>query len=226
MEKTCDRCGIKFEAKWSRCRFCSKSCKDRYHRDRPGPTHSRICNHCGSEYRSYDKDRMYCSKTCSRYAYHLHRPSRREKRSCAHCGAEFTAYMSNARKYCSYKCHIDSGGSLRAGLAAAAAKVRYGAKKDANHGEVVAALEVAGAMVLDISHMGCGMPDLIVSDGEHLRFVEIKNPRTSYGRRGLNKRQQAWAVPMAERHPVHVVRSPEEAVEKLNAWRLERGRPK
>ena len=74
------------------------------------------------------------------------------------------------------------------------AKLKYGAKKDANHGEVVDALIRFGASVLDISSLGCGAPDLVVwcRGGWHL--CDVKNRKTGYGRRGLNPRQQEWAA--------------------------------
>lgn len=72
--------------------------------------------------------------------------------------------------------------------------MRYGAKKDANHVEIVAAMRLCGLSVLDVSTLGCGVPDLIVfipQMGE-IRLVEIKNLKTGYGRRGLNKNQRDW----------------------------------
>jgi hypothetical protein len=73
------------------------------------------------------------------------------------------------------------------------AKLKYGAKKDANHSEVVKALESFGASVLDLSSMGCGVPDIIVWCRGRWNLCDIKNKKTAYGRRGLNKRQTEWA---------------------------------
>lgn len=69
----------------------------------------------------------------------------------------------------------------------------YACKVDANHAEVVAALRAAGASVIDTSRLGKGVPDLIVGFREITLLMEIKNPKTQYGRRGLNKNQRVWA---------------------------------
>lgn len=113
-------------------------------------------------------------------------------RDCLHCGVTFQYSPSTNKRYCSYSCHIKSGGAKRAGEAAVVAKRKYGAKKDANHKEVMAAIRVH-APAHDFSDVGCGVPDGIawVNDGWH--FFDIKNPKTAYGRRGLNPRQKDWA---------------------------------
>jgi hypothetical protein len=80
-----------------------------------------------------------------------------------------------AAKYCSLGCYH-------------AMKLR--ASKDLNHKEIQEALERMGALVLDTSGVGRGIPDLIVSHMGRVYLVEIKNPRTAYGRRGLNPMQQ------------------------------------
>lgn len=89
--------------------------------------------------------------------------------------------------------------------------MKYGAKKDANHGEIVAAFQKLGAAVLDLSSMGCGVPDLLVCCGGTARFVDVKNPTTSYGKRGLNKRQREWASEW-KGGPVYLVSSVDDAV--------------
>ena len=72
--------------------------------------------------------------------------------------------------------------------------MRYGAKKDANHKPMVDALEKGGAGVIDMSSLGCGMPDIAVCVGSTWHLCDIKNPATGYGRRGLNPNQKAWAL--------------------------------
>lgn len=89
-------------------------------------------------------------------------------------------------------CHLESGGAWRAGMASRKATVKYGAKKDANHAEIVEALKGHGAYVIDTSGMGQGFPDLILGYAGKTLLMEIKNPKTSYGRRGLNKNQEKW----------------------------------
>lgn len=82
---------------------------------------------------------------------------------------------------------------MRAGLAAAKKMKTYGAKKDANHNEIVDAFKKLGAPVMDLSSMGGGVPDLIVECQGVLHLVDVKNPKTGYGKRGLNKLQKKWA---------------------------------
>lgn len=71
--------------------------------------------------------------------------------------------------------------------------MKYGAKKDANHHEIVDALKKAGISVIDVSTMGGGFPDLIVYCRGKTMLAEIKNPKTGYGKRGANKLQVVWA---------------------------------
>jgi hypothetical protein len=70
---------------------------------------------------------------------------------------------------------------------------KYGAKKDANHAELVAAFKKLGVGVMDLSVMGCGVPDLLLWCAKRYLLVDIKNRKTGYGRRGLNKNQKDWA---------------------------------
>jgi hypothetical protein len=81
-------------------------------------------------------------------------------------------------------------------------------KRDANHGDVVRALEAVGCTVVDLSMVGGGCPDLLVyrrSTGL-LRLLEIK---TEKGRLSLGQLAFARLI------PVWVVRSPMEALEAL-----------
>ena len=78
-------------------------------------------------------------------------------------------------------------------MAAARARAGYGQKKDANHNEIVDELQRLGAHVIDTSALGGGFPDLLVWVCELWHLVEIKNPSTAYGRRGLNLLQQDFA---------------------------------
>ena len=66
-------------------------------------------------------------------------------KNCIECNKEFWHFKSARRLYCSYDCHLASGGALRAGLESKKATMKYGARKDANHKEIVEALTKAGA---------------------------------------------------------------------------------
>lgn len=86
---------------------------------------------------------------------------------------------------------------------------KYGAKKDANHKEVMQVIEQITA-VLDLSHAGYGVPDgaAWVEGGWHL--FDIKNPKTSYGKKGLNDRQKKWARDWRG-GPVYLIHDTDEA---------------
>jgi hypothetical protein len=87
----------------------------------------------------------------------------------------------------------------------------YGAKKDANHKEIVKAIKKMGVPCIDISSIGCGAPDLVVENRGKLELWEVKNPNTSYGKRGLNKNQVAWAAQWRG-SPVRIVRTVDDVV--------------
>jgi endogenous inhibitor of DNA gyrase (YacG/DUF329 family) len=151
--------------------------------------HHKECKVCKKLFRC---DANSHKVTCSPECMLLHRENRKAKTNCRYCGKFFTFSKSSKRIYCSYKCHLDSGGAWRAGMAAIGARMRYGAKKDANHNDIVDALQKVGAYVIDMSHVGGGFPDLIVGFQSKTILMEIKNPKTAYGRRGLNKNQLKW----------------------------------
>lgn len=127
---------------------------------------------------------------------------------CIRCGARFKTFKSailRGRKYCTYPCFVESGGTIRAGLAAAKMRRTYGHRKDANQKEITDLLYKFRIPYVDTSMVGCGFPDLIVVVGGVNFLWEVKNKKTSYGRRGLNKNQLAWAT--GWKTPIYVVRS-------------------
>jgi hypothetical protein len=159
-----------------------------------------VCIVCNESFRAFIKSK-YCLNHKAEAEINkvakikLGRPvdlNKKEIKTCLQCKKQFEHYKSRQKSYCSYKCHLDSGGALRAGTASKGAIMKYGVKKDANHNEIVDALEKAGAYVLDMSHVGRGFPDLIVGFKSETILMEIKNPKTSYGKKGLNKNQLKW----------------------------------
>jgi VRR-NUC domain-containing protein len=84
---------------------------------------------------------------------------------------------------------------------------RHG-RKDKNHGEIVEALKRVGCGVIDLSQLGGGVPDLLVSlrNGRRreLILVEVK---TATGK--LNARQRAFEAAGWE---VYTVRSVDEVL--------------
>lgn len=87
--------------------------------------------------------------------------------------------------------------------------MRRAAKVDSNHGEIVQALRKVGCRVLDLSRVGQGCPDLLVSVangkyGRDLVLMEIKA-----GRGQANAAQRAFE---AQGWPVFLVRSVADAL--------------
>ena len=100
------------------------------------------------------------------------------------------------------------------------AKMKYGAKRDANHNELVTVLESLGVLVIDMSEKGGGFPDLICAVRHQTLLVEIKNTKTSYGKRGLNKLQKLFAEQWTG-GPVYIITNEDEAIDLANG-RLEK----
>jgi endogenous inhibitor of DNA gyrase (YacG/DUF329 family) len=101
---------------------------------------------------------------------------------CALCQKPFSVYYKN-RKFCSFECSA-KGKEMPPG---------YACKVDENHKEIVDAMKAVGASIIDTSRLGQGMPDLIVGFRGQTILLEIKNPKTQYGRKGLNANQRKWA---------------------------------
>lgn len=100
--------------------------------------------------------------------------------------------------------------------------MRRGSRKDQNHDVIAELFEKAGFFVHDTSSSGNGMPDLTLAYRGVVKLVEVKNPRTAYGKRGLNKRQKKL---IEERgFPVSVIASVDQALEfiaRIKACRTE-----
>lgn len=85
--------------------------------------------------------------------------------------------------------------------------MRYARRVDANQAEIVAALRKAGAKV-KIVHQPY---DLQVWIGERTMYIEVKNPKTGYGRKGMNEKQAEEAQGL----PVYMADSVESALRAL-----------
>jgi len=96
--------------------------------------------------------------------------------------------------------------------------MRMSSKKDANHWEIVRLLMAGGAFVKDMSRAFFGVPDLLVWYKGIWSFIEIKNPQSYYGKKGLNKQQRKWAEDWCG-GPVFVIRTADDVALFL-AWRL------
>ncbi len=211
--KLCNLCGAEYHNYAKTSKYCSHTCyvKDQKEKiverakyasklpkNRKILGYRCVCKICNVNFRNLTKTH-YCEKHKLEAKIAQSSGGGRKKdenkkitKKCLHCKNEFQHYKSRNQIYCSYDCHVASGGAWRAGLSAKEAILKYGAKKDANHNEVVNALKEAGASVIDMSHVGRGFPDLIVGFNSETLLVEIKNPKTSYGKKGLNKNQLKW----------------------------------
>lgn len=88
---------------------------------------------------------------------------------------------------------------------------RFSRRKDANHAEVVAAFEAAGASVEAIESGRAGCPDLIVGIFGIDQLVEVKDGSKAPSKRALSKDQRNWHRAWRGR-PVLVVESVEDAL--------------
>lgn len=85
--------------------------------------------------------------------------------------------------------------------------MRYARRVDANQGIIVEALRKAGAKV-KIVHQPY---DLQVWVGDRTMYLEVKNPKTGYGRKGMNEKQAEEAQGL----PVYMADSVESALRAL-----------
>jgi hypothetical protein len=190
----CEECNRQFRSYNKTRKYCSHACYSDARRRLAVPKPAKVivlkpekpkCPQCGNPV--LNKKLIHCSRACLSKAIAAER-----RRECAVCGKAFQQIGNKTRIHCSYSCHLKSGGARRAGLASADAIMKkYGAKKDANHKEVFDVIEVFCA-VKDLSAFGHGVPDGIAYIKGGWQFFDVKNPKTTYGRKGLNKRQKQW----------------------------------
>lgn len=67
-----------------------------------------------------------------------------------------------------------------------------GRRTDGNHAAIRDELRRLGLSVTDTSHVGGGFPDLVVSLGLEVVFVEIKDPKQPPSKRVLTEKEQAF----------------------------------
>jgi Holliday junction resolvase len=87
--------------------------------------------------------------------------------------------------------------------------MRWGAHQDSTHKPLVAALRAVGVTVVRISSQEAGCPDLLVGHRSRTYLLEVKGPNTP-----VDPKQEKWHRNWRGA-PVHVVRTPEEALEAL-----------
>ena len=86
--------------------------------------------------------------------------------------------------------------------------MRFKAKVDGNHEEIVQALRKAGCQVLSLAAVGHGCPDLLCLRSLRLYLLEIKDGSLSPSRRKLTPDQEVFH----SLWPVKIVTSIEEAL--------------
>jgi Holliday junction resolvase len=86
--------------------------------------------------------------------------------------------------------------------------VSFARRVDGNHAEIVAALRKVGCAVLDLSRVGKGCPDLLVSRrtgfGRDLVLLEVKTAKGQQNAAQREFEKQGW--------PVFVVKTVEDAL--------------
>lgn len=122
---------------------------------------------------------------------------------CNGCGVEFRSYSPD-RVYCSREC------------AKTHDHMRRVARKDKNHNEIVAVFRKLGCYVVELHQHGQGIPDLVVKCLEEWHPVEVKNPRSSYGKSGLSRSQLAFQQKAGIDVPI--VRTIDDALALHRAW--------
>lgn len=92
-------------------------------------------------------------------------------------------------------------------------------KKDANHNPIVRRFRDLGCTVMETVNTGIpGFPDLVVGAVGQNHLVELKNPDSAYGRRGLNDNQTAFARDWRGER-IYTVSSEDEVVAVVQNWR-------
>lgn len=98
--------------------------------------------------------------------------------------------------------------------------MRRAARIDANHREIVTALRGVRSMVVDLSAVGRGVPDIAVLYRGVWHMIEIKDGAKSPSRRALTQAEQDWhaaARPYGGARCCHVVKDVGEALAAIGA---------
>lgn len=229
--KICNVCGCEYFSYQKGSKYCSTSCSGKSESNisklqkmsiiprKSKPKKGRslkqfICVNCNSEFFKTKKTKT-CSEKCHKDYMAKVMSKNLPKKKCLNCGTEYKSYNKNS-KFCNYECSCKFGTPLKAGLSAQENIMKlYGAKKDANHNEIVSMLKSGGCVVHDCSSIGGGFPDILVWNLDAWHLIEIKNPKTAYGKKGLNKLQKKWADKWTG-GKVIVIRTNEDALNFIN----------
>jgi len=160
----CPKC---FRLKWTGSKHCRK-CHDYSTNTLKFQLKPRPCRHCGENFkpRAESLSKAFCCKTCW-YQWLKAHPE----------AATWRAEM---------------GRKVSATLQSMPSKFRR-KRVDDNQEEIAETFLKCGASVLSLSQVGGGVPDLVVAYAGETFLVEVKNRKTSYGRRGLSFMQDKFA---------------------------------
>jgi hypothetical protein len=93
--------------------------------------------------------------------------------------------------------------------------MKWAARRDANHAEIVEAMRKE-CPVYDLSGSGNGVPDCLAwIKSNSWQLFDIKNPKSRYGKSGLNPVQKRWLYRWRG-GPVFLIYTVEEAVKLAN----------
>ena len=195
------------------------------------------CLYCKQEFLvkpSHLDKKSYCSKKCMSLDYETRMLGRNNpnyknagQKICAHCHGSYMSYNKES-KYCSDSCAKPSkivrckNQAYIGGRASSKARLNRswgpgGSTKDGNHNHLVSILESLGVSVLDTSSVGSGFPDTICGYQGANHLVEIKNPLTAYGKRGLNPNQQKFAAHWNA--PIYIIKTIDDVLFLVKQWR-------
>jgi hypothetical protein len=207
--KTCQKCAATFDSYNKTRKYCSAKCYSDSKRE--GNTKAKNAKLDQRKFNRSTPLRFRQQTLGLVFSNYKPRPRAKFFSDCHKCGKQFRHPPSSKKQFCSKDCFVASGGPVRAGAASKLAVMHYGAKKDANHKEIFGI--ISGLVpARDLSSAGQGIPDGIawINGGWHL--FDIKNPKTSYGKKGLNKLQKIWADDWRG-GPVYLIYTNEEAVQ-------------
>lgn len=94
--------------------------------------------------------------------------------------------------------------------------MRYAARVDDNHGQIVKALQCIGVYVIDCSHVGSGFPDLLCAYRGQWTLLEVKDGAKPPSKKRLTPAQTIFhAEVLAKGCKVHVVETVDQALRLL-----------
>ncbi len=176
-----------------------------------------LCAYCAGPCEPDAKGRLrkFCCSDCQ-HRGHLCKTSQGKTvmLRCQVCDTPKVVSLCKAKqRFCSKKC----AGVARRGVASSTPlNMRYGAV-DKNQTEIILAFKQLGCSVLNCSRIGNGFPDLVVGYRNECYTVEVKNPKYTYGRRGLNENQKKFADSWRG-SPVLVVRTLDDVTRLVSLW--------